>query len=189
MNIIAPIDCNTGYGITGYNICKNLFNIYNNLCVFPIGVANVEADWDRNILTQSILKNKINFDHSKPCLKIWHDNDFFIRPYGKSKYGGLSFFEIDKISDISKKSYSLLDIIFAPSQWAKDILINNGISSNKIIVCPQGVDTEIFDNETPKDKNDTYVFINIGKWEIRKGHDILPELFDNAFTNNSGSIS
>lgn len=184
MNLISPIDCNTGYGITGYNIWKYLFAKNHDLCLFPIGNISPEKIWHINNLQKSAYSNKLNFDGSQPCLKVWHDNDFFTKPVGNGLYGGLSFFEIDKVSDISKKSYSLLDIIFVPSQWAKDILIQNGLKSSNIVVCPQGVDTSIFNNETLEDKNDTYVFINIGKWEIRKGHDLIPDLFSKAFSQD-----
>lgn len=184
MNIFSPIDCNTGYGITGYNIWKEIYNIDNSSCLFSIGNPNLENDWDAIKISQSLITNKIKFDKSKPTLKVWHDNDFFTKPYGNSKYGGLSFFEIDKISEISKISYSLLDIIFTPSKWAKNILVNNGINEDKITVVPQGVDSTLFSPHIPEDKNknNNYIFINIGKWEIRKGHDILVDLFNSAFT-------
>ena len=39
-------------------------------------------------------------------------------------------------------------------------------------------------NKYTKQNKDKYVFLNIGKWEIRKGHDILLDLFNKAFSNN-----
>lgn len=184
MNIVSPIDCYTGYGITGYNIWKNLYNIDRTSILFPIGGANIESGWDIEIIKHGV-NNQIFFDKNKPCFKLWHSNDFFMRPYGNSKYGVLSFFETDKIAELDKHSYNLADIIFMPSEWAKNVLLTHNIKKD-IIVCPQGVDTTIFNGEIPEDKKDknTYIFINIGKWEIRKGHDILVEIFNNAFDNN-----
>jgi glycosyltransferase involved in cell wall biosynthesis len=45
-----------------------------------------------------------------------------------------------------------------------------------------GVDREIFDYKKPKTiHDDKYVFLTIGKWEVRKSHDLLPVLFKKAF--------
>lgn len=181
MNIISPIDCFTGYGITGYNIWKHLYEMDHNTTLFPIGSPNIEDSWNKEQLSQSV-KNQQKFNSHLPCLKIWHSNDLTIRTAGKSVYGGLTFFETDHIKENERIGYGLLDTIFAPSYWAKQILEQNNINNN-IVVCPQGVDTEIFDASIPEDKtNDKYIFINIGKWEIRKGHDILSDIFNKAFS-------
>lgn len=183
MNLITPIDCFTGYGITGYNIWKNLYNLDNNLALFLIGTGNIENGWDVDSLKKSVL-NQIKFDKNKPCVKIWHSNDFITRTSGSSPYAGLSFFETDKISELETVNYNTLDTILAPSLWAKEILEWNGICKNTI-VCPMGVDISIFNGDIPEDKTqDKYIFINIGKWEIRKGHDILVDIFNKAFNDN-----
>jgi glycosyltransferase involved in cell wall biosynthesis len=184
MNIVSPIDCYTGYGITGYNIWKHIFDINNQSVLFPVAHPNVESDWNTDCIKHGI-DNKIHFDPNQPSFKLWHSNDFFTKPYGNSKYGVLSFFETDKIQELDKKSYNLADIIFMPSEWAKNVLEQNGITK-PIVVCPQGVDTNIFNGIVPEDKkeNNTYIFINIGKWEIRKGHDILIEIFNSAFESH-----
>lgn len=184
MNIVSPIDCFTGYGITGYNIWKYLYNLDPSSSLFVIGGGNLESNWDKNCIVSGI-NNQINFNKNKPCFKLWHSNDFIMRPYGDSKYGVLSFFETDQIADLDKNGYELADIIFMPSTWAKNILEQNGIKK-PIVVCPQGVDTNIFNANVPDDKKEksTYIFINIGKWEIRKGHDILIDIFNSAFETN-----
>ena len=183
MNIIAPITSYTGYGITSYNILRSLYKIDSNIKLFPIGSVNIEQGWDQEIIKNSI-NNQENFDKEECCFKIWHDNDLITRTAGNSKYATLSFFEIDKISKKSKIGYELSDIIFAPSEWAKNILMSNGISKD-IIVCPQGVNRDVFNDQEPADKDkEKYIFINIGKWEIRKGHDILVDIFNNAFNED-----
>lgn len=180
MNIISPIDCFTGYGITGYNIWKKLYENDNETTLFTIGSPNIEDLWNKDDLFRSI-SNQQRFNPKSSCLKIWHANDLIIRTAGKSPYGGLSFFETDHINQSEKIGYDLLDYIFAPSFWAKTILEENNIKK-EIVVCPQGVDTDIFDGNTPADKTEEkYIFINIGKWENRKGHDILHIIFNKAF--------
>lgn len=183
MNILTPIDWSTGYGITGYNIWYELYKKNNQTTLFPIGSGNAQIDWDMNAIKDSI-NNRLNLDKYAPCLKIWYPNDFFLRSIGGGKYGGLSFFEINKLTKLEIQSYSVLDVIFVASNWAKNVLIEHGIN-NDIIVSPLGVDTNIFNAAIPKDKEyDKYVFINIGKWEIRKGHDVLVDIFNKAFTKD-----
>lgn len=182
MNIMTPIDCYTGYGITGYNIWRSFYKNDDKTCLFLIGKGNAEISWDNDNIQNSLIYNKINFNKQKPSLKIWHCNDFFVNPLS-SNVSGLSFFEIDKLSDIEKESLNCLDIIFMPSDWAKNILIENGIKK-PIHTIPMGVDTNLFNAYEPEDKQkDKYIFINIGKWEVRKGHDILVDAFNKAFSD------
>lgn len=181
INLVTPIDAFTGYGISGYNIWKELYKKYKDLNLFIIGNGNIELEWDKNNLINSMNRFE-SFDSKKPCLKIWHGHEFFTRVAGCSRYGGLSFFELDTLSKVEQASYNVLDTIFAPSKWAKDVLVNNGVKSD-IVVCPAGVDSNLFNGETPEDKlNDKYIFLNIGKWELRKGHDVLIKIFNKAFT-------
>jgi glycosyltransferase involved in cell wall biosynthesis len=182
MNIVTPVDCFTGYGITGYNIWKHIYKRDDSTALFTINSLRTEDDWEKSNLSKSI-NNQSKFDPSKPCVKIWHAQDLIMKPYGQSKYGALTFFETDTISNKEKLGYEILDVIFAASGWAKGVLQNNNIKRD-IVVCPQGVDTHVFDAHIPDDKpSDKFIFINIGKWEIRKGHDKLSEIFNRAFSS------
>jgi glycosyltransferase involved in cell wall biosynthesis len=50
-------------------------------------------------------------------------------------------------------------------------------------VVPLGVDTTVFNfHKIPRNQNTDVIFMNVGKWEIRKGHDILLSQFERAFT-------
>ena len=71
------------------------------------------------------------------------------------------------------------------SSWAKQILESNNINK-KINVVPLGVDRSVFnpDNFISDSVKDKYIFITIGKWEKRKSHDIIIELFEKAFDIN-----
>lgn len=181
MNIVSPINCHTGYGITGYNIWKNIYSNNHATTLFNIGDISIENHWNKDDIIQS-LQNQSTFDPNHNCLKIWHTNDILFRPIGNSKYGCLTFFELDKLPQREINAINLLDVIFVASEWAKNVLIQNKVTTN-IVVCPQGVDREIFTDEyIPQPKNDTYIFINIGKWEVRKGHDVLYRIFNSAFS-------
>ena len=183
LNYLAPINNTTGYGITSTNILKAIYKKNNILpYLFPMGGVTVDGPDEKKLIENIISKFKNGFDTKAPCLKVWHPHDLALS-VGKGKYGALIFFELDTLKDIEKIHINNLDVVFVASQWGKKVLENNGIST-KIVVSPLAVDTEIFqDREQEKaiDK-DTYKFVNIGKWEIRKGHDFLLEAFNNAFT-------
>ncbi len=57
--------------------------------------------------------------------------------------------------------------------------MENGIN-RKVFVTPLGVDHEIF-SLTPLPKTTVTTFLNMGKWEVRKGHLELSAAFDKAF--------
>jgi glycosyltransferase involved in cell wall biosynthesis len=184
ISIVCPIN-NLGYGISSYNIWKNL----RTLCktsLFPIGNISIESHWDKEIIIKDI-KNQINYNKDSACLKIWHPNDLLMKPHGYGPYATYSFFEINKISIVDRVGYNISDIIITPTSWAKNVLIDNGIDQRKIKVSTPGVDLSIFDHELSieeEEKTEDYVFLNIGKWETRKGHDILVHLFNQAFNQD-----
>ena len=63
-------------------------------------------------------------------------------------------------------------------------------TDDNIFVVPLGVDRKVFYDSpihyNSKDKQFTNktptIFLNVGKWEIRKGHDVLVKIFNEAFT-------
>jgi len=184
LNLVCPIN-NLGYGISSYNIWKNLRDL-SKISLFPIGNISVEAHWDKKIIIEDI-KNQINYDKDAACLKIWHPHDLLMKPHGCGPYGTYSFFETNKISIGDKVGYDISDVIITPTSWAKNILVDNGISDNKIKISSPGIDLSIFNHNLPIDeeeKPEDYIFLNIGKWETRKGHDILVHLFNQAFNDN-----
>lgn len=182
LNLSCPINF-TGYGITSFNIYRCLRE-KTDICLFPIGSPQVDSEKYAGIISEDINKQD-NFSIDDTYFKIWHQFDLASR-IGRKKYGALTFFEIDKLRRKEVRMINNLDLIFVASNWAKDILINNGVNI-PIVVSPLGVDPNIFNEsisqQVQKDEN-KYIFLNIGKWELRKGHDILLDMFNEAFNEN-----
>jgi len=182
INLYAPI-CGTGYGIASINILKELDKIVD-VSLFPISHPSLENSEDVSIVKKTI-DNQDFFDYDAPCLKIWHQFDLASR-IGKGKYYAYPFFELTKFTDKEKHNLKFPDELFVSSLWAKNIIHSNGIDSKTHIV-PLGVDTNIFNYEKYKENNklsDKVIFATIGKWEKRKSHDLILELFDRAFDIN-----
>jgi glycosyltransferase involved in cell wall biosynthesis len=180
LNMSCPIGV-TGYGITSFNIYKSLCNNID-ITLFPIGTPALETIEFRDKLSFDISKQN-NYSRTSPFFKIWHQFELASR-VGIGKYVALTFFEVDKLRLNEIQMINHTDTIMVASEWAKQILIDNGINV-PIVVSPLGIDPTIFNesilNNVTKD-NDKYVFLNIGKWEVRKGHDILIDIFNDAFT-------
>jgi glycosyltransferase involved in cell wall biosynthesis len=178
INILGPIN-QLGYGIASLNIVKALTK-ENNVSLFVIGQPQVTNQEDADIVSQT-MKNSQYADFKAPCVRIWHQHDMsqFV---GRGQRIGFPIFELNKFSDVEKHHLSSLDKIFVCSNWAKQVVLNNiDITEDNVCVIPLGVDRSIFRNEN-KSKGKSTIFFNCGKWEIRKGHDILVDIFNNAFS-------
>jgi glycosyltransferase involved in cell wall biosynthesis len=179
----------TGYGVVGWHITKYLHQNNIDTTVFPITIQRFEkppqldSQEDNELLHQLINKP---FNSSSPCIKIWHQFDLAER-IGTGKYLAFPFFEVDKFNERELIHLNIPDELIVSSQWAKDVVLSNGINK-PIHIVSLGVDSDIFDPSlsikySHKEDKDPYIFLAIGKWEIRKGHDILHEIFHKAFSS------
>jgi len=178
INLYAAINT-TGYGVASLNILKSLLESNIDTKYFPIANPSVTNQMDYDMVL-SVLNNSLDFDPDAPCLKIWHQFDLAAR-IGRGKYFAYPFFELDTMNMLEKKHLSVPDEIIVSSDWAKNVLQDNGVTQ-KINIAPLGVDREIFNEDIKVEANpDKYIFLTIGKWEVRKCHDILPKIFKLAF--------
>ena len=176
INYSAPLGT-LGYGYTGYYILKNLIKLGVDVNVSPIG--NPQLDMI-NEFASSWYGNKPIFNNA-PSIRIWHQNEVHYR-VGNGKHYGFPIFELDKFKPAELNSMNACDELIVTSEWGKEILKRNGVKPTAKVV-PLGVDTDIFTPSKPSKRENT-IFLNVGKWEIRKGHDILIECFNKAFNKN-----
>jgi glycosyltransferase involved in cell wall biosynthesis len=178
LNLMCPIN-DLGYGVAGKNICKSLEDL-TNVYLFPIGTIGPD-DMDEKIRD---VASRQDFDHNAPCLKIWHEFDMATR-VGGGKLFGYPFFEVNKFNFQRKHNLESCDSVIVASKWAAEVVREETTQKN-INVVPLGVDMKTF--HPPVDelyKQDKCIFFNCGKWETRKGHDILLDLFREAFPDEN----
>ena len=175
VNIITPIN-QLGYGITGLNIVNSFYKNDYRVALWVIGQP--EAPPSLYSIIGECLENAKMPDFDAPCLRMWHQFDMsqFV---GRGDRVGFPIFELDTFTDQEKHHLSSLDKIFVCSHWAELVIKNNNIDVETHVV-PLGVDRDIF-SESESFREET-IFFNCGKWEKRKGHDILPEIFTRAFS-------
>jgi glycosyltransferase involved in cell wall biosynthesis len=208
LNLICPIN-QLGYGIVSLNMLKALDRMGAEPALWVIG--NGEAPTTEHKVIQAAAERTGKFNNYSSCLRIWHQFDM-AQFVGRGKRMGYTFWEMDRLRPVEIHHLSQLDVLFVPSRWAKDIAISCGVISSAIEVLPCAVDTHLFkpglsarprecaelrmgntsfhggppqplsvDWGKPIEGNPT-VFLNVGKWEIRKGHDVLLQAFLKAFT-------
>jgi|LULM01.1.fsa_nt_gb glycosyltransferase involved in cell wall biosynthesis len=179
LNLIAPINP-LGYGVVGLNILKQAVSRFD-VSLFPISNISVSDQKDLEIVEKAIYTGK-QFEGfvEAPSLKIWHEFDLADR-IGCGTSFAFPFFEINKFDQRRINHLSSVDHIIIASKWAEEIIHNN-IPSASTHVVPLGVNSSIF-TDGPHQITDKCVFFNCGKWEKRKGHDILLEIFKQAFPN------
>ena len=174
INLQTPIN-HLGYGVAGYNILKELYTRDRSVALYTIGKPDVEEEF-----IQAAVNNITRLELDRPHVKIWHQHDLFQR-VGKGKYFGFPIFELNKFDTIEQISLNHCDELIVCSEWAKKIVENS--VDIKTSVVPLGVDTEVFYPTRINNPTKT-VFFNCGKWEKRKGHDIIVECFNKAFTSS-----
>lgn len=171
------------YGLVGCNILKALREQNIDVSLFIINQDNRNADVQFHKHIELSTKKSLYFDIEAPSLRIWHQFGM-AESIGKGKRYGMPIFELDAFTKLEKHHLNSLDGILVCSKWAKEIVANNTNVKNKdIFVVPLGIDADIFRPMNVNKPNGT-IFLNIGKWEYRKGHDFLIDCFRKAFTPN-----
>jgi glycosyltransferase involved in cell wall biosynthesis len=176
LNYNAPINT-MGYGYTGYHFMKNMLLADIDITLFEIGAIEKFIDIG-DFLKRSFSQNPRPINNNATTLRIWHQNDIHPR-IGKGKHYGFPIFELNKFTKMEKYSMMSCDELIVCSEWAKRVIIENGIKV-PISVVPLGYDDTVF-TESEIKKTGTTIFLNCGKWEYRKGHDLILESFESCF--------
>lgn len=175
LNIRAPWN-NLSYGIVSKNIIKQLSNKRCDISLFPIGP--VDATNSNTKLLSHILNNH-DVDYNAPSLSIFHQ--FALAEHISNPHFGYTIFEIDQLTNFEKMHIKSCNTLFVPSKWAKSIVDEELKGKVKCIVAPIGVNRDIFQPKTIVNKYNTTIFLYIGKFEKRKGVDVVVDIFNSAF--------
>ena len=112
-----------------------------------------------------------------------HDHHYFYDAYDGYKIG-YNVWESTRYSEQFFQQLLRLDELWVPTQWQKEITIEQGYPQDKIFVIPEGVDGKLFKPNPKKKKQNKFQFIIVGRWDYRKGVKESIEGFLKAFPNN-----
>lgn len=159
INIFSPIN-NLGMGIHGYNMCKALQNLGEEICLVPpLGQVR--------IINPDIEKWQANRDHFKrhnPGLMIF-DIDWLTQFSGAPRIG-FAVFETDGFTPRQIAAMRSCDSILTPSRWGQRVLKHYAIES---MVIHEGYDPEIYHLGDLLHEDSKIKFLHVGKFEERKG--------------------
>jgi glycosyltransferase involved in cell wall biosynthesis len=178
LNVIGPYN-SLGYGYTVKNILLELSKVIPNLTYFPIGNPQIEHNYE-DILLHKLTSRQSNFDFNAHSLQIWHQHDL-LHHRGNGLKIGFPIFELDTFNEREEHILDYQDVIFVCSHWAKQVVLHY-LPHKRVFVIPLGVDSNTFypTNQT----TEKCTFLNIGKAEYRKGHDVLVKIFNLAFSKD-----
>jgi glycosyltransferase involved in cell wall biosynthesis len=178
LNFTTPIN-QLGLGICGLNLLVELSKRID-VALFEIGPSTspVEHEW----AIKAGRRHADEFDEKAPSLLLWHPNRMFGHA-GRGIRAGLTFFEVDPLPLVAIHHLNSLDVVLVPDAWAEGICRRSGVHK-PIRLVPLGVDRAIFHDRVQCTRTDqeTTVFFTVGKFEYRKGHDILIDAFHRAFS-------
>jgi len=148
--------------------------------LWPIG--QVDAAQSYIPFLQEAIDTRHSYDPRAPSLRVWHQHDL-AHHVGNGPHIGYPIFELTEFTKIEQEEVEAMDYVLVCSQWAKDIVHSQcpRLHDSRVIVVPCGVDRQIFHEKVGGPDPKWTTFLNIGKWEYRKGHDILVEAFSKAF--------
>lgn len=190
VNLSTPIN-QLGYGIAGLNILVNLQALGSNIALFPLSqITEGDCPNEHIKAVREAEKRAGLYNPSAPALRIFHQNRLGEFP-GRGRRVGFPFFELTRLTPEEQHHMNNCDDIVVASEWAYQVCWANGITA-RVWTAPLGVDRTIFHEglrgKITRVDADHTVFVNVGKWEVRKGHDILLSAFNKAFSKSDRVI-
>jgi glycosyltransferase involved in cell wall biosynthesis len=75
--------------------------------------------------------------------------------------------------------------LWIPSEWGRQVAIDNGVDANRIFVVPEGVDGNLYHPYcNPRQPLRPYRFLTLGKYEVRKSYTEIFEAFAKTYGND-----
>lgn len=176
-NLQAPIN-SLGFGVCGLNLALALERLGHEPALWPIG--NVDAPEEHHAALRRMMARAHSYCGTSPSLRVWHP--FALAEHvGRGHHCCYTFFELDRLKPVELHHLKRQDFVFVSSEWARGVLVDNGLPETAAKVAPPGVDRNIFSPDFKDPEPGPTVFLSVGKWEVRKGHDVICEAFNKAF--------
>ncbi len=176
INLIGGVN-KLSYGRVTINLLIQLRKLGVKVNLLPIGNLEFESKEKEDIYWG--LENSKTTETTVPSVKVWHAHNCSFPEVLTGPHYQMPIFELDTFTEQEKSELSKVQIINC-TKWAEEVCHKNGLT-NTVGIVNLGYDPGIFyPKERPK--NELFTVLNVGKWEIRKGHDIIPEIFSLAFS-------
>ncbi|MFP4687450.1 MAG: glycosyltransferase family 4 protein, partial [bacterium] len=180
LNCFAYLYGNIGYAVQSRNLLTELSRLID-ITVYPLSTN--KKGFELNEELARLVQKPVAVDPDKPALGIVQPAQ--LQNFPGNPRIGYTIFEGTSFPPPEQEGLASPDFIWVASRWAKEVLIQNRLPAKKIGIVPGGVDPEVFNsNVKPLAKYhdpDKFTFLSVGKWEKRKGHRELIEVFTETF--------
>ena len=130
-----------------------------------------------------IYSHKDNYQSDIDIVLEEHNHHYFYDSYNGYKIA-YNVWESTKYSDGYFNKLLEFNELWVPTEWQKEISIEQGYPEDKIFVIPEGVDGTTFKPPSKPKKQGKFQFVIVGRWDYRKGIKESIEGFLKAFPDN-----
>jgi glycosyltransferase involved in cell wall biosynthesis len=182
--LVLPRGNNFGWGVCGKYLVKEISNITDvKYITDSFGVEDIGDEYEFYFLKSKLLNEADAKEFSSGTDRLVEGpvlqaiNQKFM-PWGPGRYSsfkaGYTFFEENILrQEYIKNGKNNFDILITGSKWCEEVLRNHGFDNVETVI--QGVDQQIFNTYHSEKEifKDNFVIFSGGKFEIRKGQDIV----------------
>ncbi len=169
INLASPIEDGIGYGICGTNLAIELARITEvNITCF-VNEARVQRPLEMSWLLPRITPTAAGCDPALPTIYVQDVGD---RPPGRPVIM-YTCLDTERPAEVRRHCYEQMDVLVGMSSWNGSAFEAAGFSSHHVI--PQGIDETLFFPRQVARRvfEDRYIFFSGGKFEYRKGQDLV----------------
>lgn len=179
LSLVGPFTPHTSYGI----VLNNLAHELSLLSPVKLRDINGNPAFDTKIEKHHDLYEKFDPSGSDVEIVVFHQGMTHQYFSDVANYKvAFPIFELDKFTNGELEDLARADHILVCSEWAKRIVLSH-LPDMPVSVVPLGYDPDIVKfNPDPMSFSNKTIFLNVGKWETRKLHDNLANLFRAAFS-------
>lgn len=181
--VVAGPANSLGYGV----VCVNTIHALSKLGVEvyyhpwpeddpdPLGWESLGAY--RGAIWRSVEEAHSRWNKHKPDkmphLHIWHEWQLG-GPWSGPTIG-MPFFETEPVREQALPPLRSCYKVVVPSRWARGVLDRSGVKADYVQYV--GVDPKVYKPE-PRKRTKRFTFLHVGKYEVRKGIDVLLQAFN-----------
>lgn len=175
MTSIAP---NIGYGSHGLQLAEALIELGKDIRILGLEGPNIPEEFA--IPKSHMVMNWVDWNPKAPTVVV--NVPSILGKFSGSPRIGFPVWETSRIPEKLVQQMKWCDHIITTNEWTRSVFENHGIKAR---VVPEGVNPKIFNPNVSgafrKKLGDTYNFYSCGKYEIRKGHDLVLRAWKEAF--------
>lgn len=179
-NLYGPIN-DLGYGIFTKGVIQGFVEAQeSNFYLHPIGGTIQVSDPNEQQIFKSFAEKEL-WNRSVPAVAIWHEFD--LDKFSAKKLIAYPIFETNGFSPKAVNYLKQMDAVCVLSNWAKEVVISAIGNDVPVHVVPGASDDLTLTEEQAAQvhKPKAFTFINMGKYEKRKGHIDLIQAYLQAF--------